>query len=195
VCTLWNGEHILPYDKRLCAQCCCLYLVTKHSVLFKTSIKNPSTLNFYKTIKIFLAQAQNCAFVWKLPPIFLLQEIQILVHCEVWRFPWANASSHTKVNFLSSRVKRRHILSSVFFWRLLWKANGSHTGNHLIDTSDPAPRVPGIAAPTDREAQAVTVLRVYRHILRVREWRKLCGRVIRWSIVKSLILSTVFFLS
>lgn len=83
VCTLWNGEHILPYDKRLCAQCCCLYLVTKHSVLFKTSIKNPSTLNFYKTIKIFLAQAQNCAFVWKLPPIFLLQEIQILVHCEV----------------------------------------------------------------------------------------------------------------
>lgn len=54
-----------------CAQCC-LYLVTKHSVLFKTSIQNTSTLNFYKTIKIFLTQPQNFAFACKLPPIFLL---------------------------------------------------------------------------------------------------------------------------
>jgi hypothetical protein len=70
VCTLWNGDYILPYDKRLCAQCCCLYLITKRSVLFKTSIQNPSTLNFYKTIKIFSRKHRTVHLLANCHPYF-----------------------------------------------------------------------------------------------------------------------------
>jgi len=152
VCTLWNGEHILPYDKRLCGQCCCLYLVTKRSVLFKTSIQNRSTLNFYKTIKIFLTQAQNCAFACKLPPIFLLQEMQILVHCEVWRFPWANASSHIKVNFFKLAYKKEtrlvFVLEAVLEseWQPYWKSPHRHSGPSALCTRNCSPYRPGGAS-------------------------------------------------
>jgi hypothetical protein len=153
VCTLWNGEYILPYDKSLCAQCCCcLFLITKHGVLFKTSIQNTSTQNFYKTVKIFLTQAQNRAFGCKLPPICLLQKIQILVHCEVWRFPWANASSHTKVNFFKLTYKRTSRLVFVLEaaleseWQPYWKSPHRHFGPSALCYRKCSPYRPGGAS-------------------------------------------------